>query len=93
MTDRDKLTALLDELFEEGLTMTLGYMADHLMKNGVTVQKNGRWEWSTKELYPKPLCSRCKYEPYRASNHQSDLPKYCPSCGARMDGDNNADNR
>lgn len=47
---------------------------------------HGQWEWSTKELYPKPLCSRCKYESYRASNHQSDLPNYCPNCGVKMDG-------
>lgn len=47
--------------------------------------RHGRWEWDTKGLYPKPLCSRCQYEPYRASNHSSDLPPYCPNCGAKMD--------
>ena len=47
--------------------------------------RHGRWIWDTKGLYPKPLCSRCQYEPYRASNHSSDLPPYCPNCGAKMD--------
>ena len=46
--------------------------------------RHGRWEWDTKGLYPKPLCSRCSYEPYRASNHSSDLPNYCPNCGEKM---------
>ena len=49
--------------------------------------KHGRWEWNAKGLYPKPLCSKCHYEPYRRSNCNSDLPNYCPNCGARMDGD------
>ena len=46
---------------------------------------HGEWVWNTKGLFPKPLCSRCNYEPYRASNHNSDLPNYCPNCGAKMD--------
>lgn len=48
--------------------------------------RHGRWIWDAKGLYPKPLCSRCQYEPYRASNHNHDLPNYCPNCGAKMDG-------
>lgn len=50
--------------------------------------KHGRWEWDAKGLYPKPLCSKCHYEPYRRSNCNSDLPNYCPNCGAKMDGGN-----
>lgn len=46
---------------------------------------HGRWLWETKGLYPKPLCRKCSYEPYRASNHISDLPKFCPNCGAKME--------
>ena len=47
--------------------------------------RHGRWVWDTTGLYPKPICSRCGEEPYRRSNHTSDLPKYCPNCGVRMD--------
>lgn len=50
---------------------------------------HGRWVWDTTGLYPKPLCSRCEVEPWRRSNHQSDLPSYCPNCGARMDMEGN----
>lgn len=98
MTDRDKLTALLDELFKEGLTMTLGYMADHLMKNGVTVQKHGRWiEQEDPMLDTFYTCSVCKNDFYieAVGDTLKDLflYSYCPECGARMDGENNADNR
>ena len=88
MTDRDKLTALLDELFEEGLTMTMGYMADYLTKHGVTVQKHGQWIEYSRAHYFK--CSECKYTvPYRkAALHDGYREyNYCPHCGARMDGE------
>ena len=41
----------------------------------------GEWIWDTSGLYPKPVCSKCGEEPYRRSNHTSDLPDYCPKCG------------
>lgn len=89
MTDRDKLTALLDELFKEGLTMTMGYMADYLTKHGVTVQKHGRWE---KYGY-KWKCSACGDVVNIDGTPEENSLHCCPSCGARMDGYNNADNR
>ena len=42
------------------------------------------WIWDTSGVYPKPVCSKCGEEPYRRSNHTSDLPNYCPKCGAPM---------
>ena len=44
----------------------------------------GEWIWDTSGLYPKPVCSKCGEEPYRRSNYTSDLPNYCPKCGAPM---------
>ena len=44
----------------------------------------GEWIWDTSGVYPKPVCSKCGEEPYRRSNHTSDLPNYCPKCGAPM---------
>lgn len=89
MTDRDKLTALLDELFKEGLTMTPGYMADYLTKHGVAVQKHGQWE---KHGY-KWKCSACGDVVNIDGTPEENSLHCCPNCGARMDGDNNADNR
>lgn len=50
--------------------------------------RHGKWEWRVlrNELYPRPLCSLCGDEPWRRSNHVSDLPRYCPHCGAKMYG-------
>ena len=38
---------------------------------------HGRWA-------AEHRCNRCGKEPYRKSDR--DMPKYCPSCGALMDG-------
>lgn len=78
MTDRDKLIALLDELFKEGRTMTPGYMANYLTKHGVTVQKHGQWLNGMSGNYK--ICSECK----QIADFDFD---YCPNCGARMDGE------
>lgn len=51
-----------------------------------SLRPEGQWIWDTDEIYPKPLCSRCRKEPWRRSNDESDLPNYCPNCGARMEG-------
>lgn len=64
--------------------MPLGYMADYLMKNGVAVQKHGQWLNGMSGNYK--ICSECK----QIADFDFD---YCPNCGARMDGYNNADNR
>ena len=61
------------------------YNLQNLPAADVAEVRHGRWVWDTTGLYPKPICSRCGEEPYRRSNHTSDLPKYCPNCGARMD--------
>lgn len=69
----NKIVKLLLEIFDNAPTV-----------DAVPVV-HGKWIWDTKGLYPKPLCSRCSEEPCRLTNHQSDLPKYCPHCGAKMD--------
>lgn len=58
---------------------------DWMLAADVEIVRHGRWIWDKRELYPKPICSECKQEPWRRSNHQSDLPNYCPNCGAKMD--------
>lgn len=59
--------------------------AAEILKDGKQVKwMRGEWIWDTSGPYPKPVCSRCGEEPYRRSNHTSDLPNYCPSCGAPM---------
>lgn len=78
MTDREKLTDLLTDV----LGMSIGFKVDHLLANGVTVPKRGRWiihssghganatNWAE--------CSEC---------HVCGSPqwKVCPVCETRME--------
>lgn len=45
--------------------------------------RHGEWLICCDGYYP--YCSKCGEEPYRANNRN--LPKFCPNCGARMDGE------
>lgn len=45
--------------------------------------RSGEWLICCDGYYP--YCSKCGEEPYRANNRN--LPKFCPNCGARMDGE------
>lgn len=78
-----------DELYlEDGLTPEVANSVLSALRpvNREQVEKmwRGEWIWDTSGLYPKPVCSKCGEEPYRRSNHTSDLPNYCPKCGASM---------
>ena len=69
--------------FMEALGMALTALR-HVSREQVEKVWRGEWIWDTSGLYPKPVCSKCGEEPYRRSNHTSDLPNYCPKCGAPM---------
>ena len=91
MTDREKLIELLvnsphlDVLYGE----EYGDAADHLLANGVVVQKHGRWEIIVDDYDCEMMqCSCCGSEFYDGDNDTVDcLHNYCPNCGAKMDGD------
>ena len=85
MNDRERIIELMHnvpdgimEYSDGSYAFFLGSMADHLIANGVTVQKQGKWE--EKEHGEFYTCSCCGFiTDYRLSN-------YCPNCGAKMDG-------
>lgn len=64
----------------EELNYTMGLLADHLIANGVTVQKKGEWRWEKGHngnyWYQ---CSECGCTPH-------DNFSFCPWCGADMRG-------
>ena len=68
---------------KEALDMALSALRP-VSREQVEKMWRGEWIWDTSGLYPKPVCSKCGEEPYRRSNHTSDLPNYCPKCGAPM---------
>ena len=77
MDVREKLVELLERAFESFIDDPYCIpdereFADHLIANGVTVQKHGRWLLDGR-------CSECLENPL--TTHKT----YCPSCGAKMD--------
>ena len=105
MTDREKLIELLCNLptpeFVIGTRragkklITAGFIADHLIANGVTVQENttadvapvrhGRWKKQS-GLYSCSECGMtCPYD-VQADVIEYWACNYCPNCGAKMDG-------
>jgi hypothetical protein len=92
---RERLSELLDIIIQPG-EKTLGDVADHLLANGVTIQKQGRCEWCEPG---KEKCGTCLlfFDYYgdggsdRCSGECDDkkcanyIPmNYCPNCGADM---------
>lgn len=60
-------------------------LADHLIANGVTMQKHGRWKILGQRTYGGGRC----YTHYcsECGQHGFDDYKFCPNCIAKMDGD------
>ena len=82
--DREKIFSIWRSMPAPASVTSLAAAISQTPAADVAEVRHGRWVWDTTGLYPKPICSRCGEEPYRRSNHTSDLPKYCPNCGARM---------
>ena len=82
--DREKIFSIWRSMPAPASVTSLVAAISQTPAADVVEVRHGRWVWDTTGLYPKPICSRCGEEPYRRSNHTSDLPKYCPNCGARM---------
>ena len=88
MDVREKLIKLLAPTsleFEEA-----EYLADYLVKNGVTVQECGYWVSLTDCANAGVYCSVCNKKVYKEDyvwcNRKNKLRSdYCPHCGAKMD--------
>ena len=88
MDARERLIELLAPTsleFEEA-----EYLADYLIKNGVTVQEFGHWVSLTDCANAGVYCSVCHKKVYKEDyawcNRKNKLRSdYCPHCGAKMD--------
>ena len=88
MSVREKLIELLAPTslnFEQAT-----YLADYLVKNGVTVQEFGHWVSLTDCANAGVYCSVCHKKVYKEDyawcNRKNKLrSEYCPHCGAKMD--------
>ena len=78
MDFQEKLVELLAPTslnFEEA-----AYLADYLVKNGVTVQECGNWKYYHKQN--KVVCTSCSFERDLDANFGKAIA--CPNCGAKM---------
>ena len=78
MDFQEKLVELLAPTslnFEEA-----AYLADYLVKNGVTVQECGNWKYYHKQN--KTVCTSCSFERDLDANFGKAIA--CPNCGAKM---------
>jgi hypothetical protein len=85
MADRDRLIELLmsSEVFNDADGKAdAKCLADHLLANGVIVQKQG--EWTSAPIKDKgydsktiPTCTNCGYQSFITYT-------YCPECGAKL---------
>lgn len=62
---------------------------DEIPAADVVEVRTGRWilntvrdEWQ--QFHSDPECSECGFHPYYYHDHS--VMKYCPNCGAKMDG-------
>ena len=85
MNDRKRLIDILYEGFyispENDIKGTAQKAADYLIANGVTVQKHGRWKFVDDYT---GRCTKCHEESIIDWEYEY---KFCPECGAIMDGE------
>lgn len=79
---KERLVELLDIIIQPG-QKTLGDIADHLIKNGITTNQNlekGQWKWIDLhgDGFETLCCSECGYTEGR------EYYNFCPSCGNPM---------
>lgn len=79
---KERLVELLDIIIQPG-QKTLGDIADHLTKNGITTNQElekGQWNWTDLhgDGFETLCCSECGYTGGR------EYYNFCPSCGKSM---------
>lgn len=96
MDVREKLVEILKQAPFEGRVLDewwfeekIKKIADHLISNGVTVQKCGYWISLTDCANAGVYCSVCNKKVYKEDyawcNRKNKLRSdYCPHCGAKM---------
>ena len=79
---KERLVELLDIIIQPG-QKTIGEIADHLIKNGITTNQElekGQWSWIDLhgDGFKTLCCSECGYTGGREDYN------FCPSCGKPM---------
>lgn len=91
MDDREKLIELIESARYWG-SNTSAEVAEHLIANGVVIQKQGKWAIDKEDIkwgnsLKRRYCSKCGERPYfDKEEYEFVLTKHCPNCGAKMRG-------
>ena len=83
------------DALREYLLANFSYCAgiEKALANAPTIDpvKHGRWIMKEDKYYWWCECSECGSQPMKNRfNNLQERSNYCPNCGARMDGDENA---
>ena len=76
MSDREKLIDLIESARYWG-SNTSADIADHLIANGVVIQKQGEWIYQEDDDNYMYRCSNCRHGIVFSKDT-------CPNCGAKM---------
>ena len=80
MNDREKLIDLISDVLDFVDWGNIEATVDHLIANGVVIQKQGEWVAFEDELLMREnfCCTNCK------GTADGFMTPYCPNCGAKM---------
>lgn len=86
MDVREKLIELLDTNCGYVDEVKAEVLADYLIANGATIQKQGKWEVKRHEHHTNAICSVCgeNFYYFNKGQYNIDCSNYCPNCGAIM---------
>lgn len=89
MDVRESLIKICDTDFGYVDEVPAEKFADYLLANDVTLVKHGIWTLNVDNYDCEYItCSCCNEDFYPSDGYAFDeILKYCPNCGARMDGD------
>ena len=72
------------------ISVSLEFLADYLIESGVQEIKHGYWHLLDDCANEGVYCSVCNKKVYKTDYaNQKIKSKYCPNCGAKMDGVSN----
>lgn len=90
MSDRKKLIDWISDIIDFVDWEHIEEVADHLIANGVVIQKQGKWAIDQEDIkwgnsLKRRYCSKCGERPYfDKEEYEFVLTKHCPNCGAKM---------